>query len=279
MRLSGMKSFFKKIKENIVPICQLVLLVIILFLPSWMNLTELITPPALKLSQDWVEYVLFFAWENGNIAIGLVLTSINLFIMRTMNKEHIFNRGNGYKNYPYWWYWICSKILGYMKCNLKYVPIYMQFKLVLRDTFEEYECGEYARKEDDKITVQKINCEQNSDEINIMIADTYELSERQLPLLNKGNPTIIITRDNKNDYNRYDSPELVKTVVNVVRGLSKNFLVVNIFATTNPLNTKKIVQEAFKLGGRDIIEKIIVFQQSNDEIRKFEEKGIQVYKR
>lgn len=275
-----MKSIFRKIKENIVPICQIILLVIILFLPSWINVKDkLITPMELKVSQNLLDYILFFAWESGNIAIGLVLTIVNLFVMRKINKEHVFNKGNEYKNYPYWWYWICSKILGYMKCNLKYVPIYMQFKLVLRDTFEEYECGEYPRKEDDEITVQKINFEKNSDEINIMIADTYELNERQLPLLKNGKPTIIITRNNKKDYNRYDSPELVKTVVNVVRGLSKNFLTVNVFATTNPLNTKKIVQEAFKLGGRDIIEKIIVFQQSNDEIRRFETKGIQVYKR
>ena len=275
-----MKLFIRKIKENIVPICQLLLLVIILFLPSWINVKDkLITPLELKVSQNLLDYILFFAWENGNIAIGLVLTIVNLFVMRKMNKEHIYNKGNEYKNYPYWWYWICSKILGYMKCNLKYVPIYMQFKLVLRDTFEEYECGEYSRKEDDKITVQKINFGQNSDEINIMIADTYELSESQLPLLKTGNPTIIIARDNKNDYNRYDSPELIKTVVNVVRGLSKKFLTVNVFATTNPLNTKKIVQEAFKLGGRDIIKKIVVFQQSNNGIRKFGAKGVQVYKR
>jgi len=112
MRLSGMKSFFRKIKENIVPICQIILLVIILFLPSWINVKDkLITPMELKVSQNLLDYILFFAWESGNIAIGLVLTIVNLFVMRKINKEHIFNKGNEYKNYPYWWYWI-NKFFG-----------------------------------------------------------------------------------------------------------------------------------------------------------------------
>lgn len=275
-----MKSFLKKIRANIVPISQIVLLAVILCMPSWLNVKDkLVTLPEMKVSQNVLDYILFWAWEKGNLAIGLVLLGISLFALRKINKKCTFNKGNEYKDYPYSWYWICSKILGYSECNLKLVPIYMQFKLILRDTFDKYICGEYPKKIDDKIETKRINLEQDVDEINIMIADTYELSEKQLPSLKVGKPTIVITRDNKNDYNRYDSPELVQSVVNTVRGLPEKICTINVYAATNPLNTKKIVQEAFKLGGRDIIKSIFVFQQSKDGIRKFEDKGIRVYKR
>lgn len=275
-----MKSIFRKIKANIRPISQLLAFVIITLLPSWLNVTEkVLTSPELKASQDWKDYVFYLAWEQGNLAIGIVLLVVAIFTLRKLNKNYMFNKGNEYKDYPYGWYWICSKILGYSECSLILVPLYMQFKLVLRDTFEKYYCGEYPKKEADEIEIKKINLEQGFDEINLMIADTYKLSEKQLPSLKAGKPTIIISRDNKEDYNRYDSPELVQTVVNIVRGLPVDVKMVNIYAATNPLNTKIIVQDAFKLGGRDNINCIIVFQQSRNGIRKFESKGIQVYKR
>ncbi|MFR1088466.1 MAG: hypothetical protein ACLSEP_12170, partial [Mediterraneibacter gnavus] len=45
------------------------------------------------------------------------------------------------------------------------------------------------------------------------------------------------------------------------------------------LNTKNIASSAFKLGGRDNFNEVRVFQQERDGIRKFNNKGIVVYKR
>ena len=161
----------------------------------------------------------------------------------------------------------------------KQVPIYMQFKLVLNDTFDKYNCGEFDKKENDTISVSKSNFSHETDEVNVMISDTYPLSLSQLPEIKKNIPTLLISRNNTNDVNRYDSPELVRYVVNEVRSLNNNIKKVNVYATTNPLNTKNIASSAFKLGGRDNFNEVRVFQQERDGIRKFNNKGIVVYKR
>ena len=244
-----MKSIYERIKNNIRPILQLLLLVGVFFAPRIFKITELIkTPPKLEASQKICDYIFYFAWKGGDWAIGVFFLIVVLFIIRKWNKTYMFNRGNYYKQYRYGWYRICSKILGYSECNLIQVPIYMQFKLVLNDT----------------------------DEVNVMISDTYPLSLSQLPEIKKNIPTLLISRNNTNDVNRYDSPELVRCVVNEVRSLNNNIKKVNVYATTNPLNTKNI---AFKLGGRDNFNEVRVFQQERDGIRKFNNKGIVVYKR
>ena len=241
-----MKSIYERIKNNIRPILQLLLLVGVFFAPRIFKITELIkTPPKLEASQKICDYIFYFAWKGGDWAIGVFFLIVVLFIIRKWNKTYMFNRGNYYKQYRYGWYRICSKILGYSECNLIQVPIYMQFKLVLNDTFDKYNCGEFDKKENDTISVSKSN----------------------------------FSRNNTNDVNRYDSPELVRCVVNEVRSLNNNIKKVNVYATTNPLNTKNIASSAFKLGGRDNFNEVRVFQQERDGIRKFNNKGIVVYKR
>lgn len=225
------------------------------------------------------DYIFYFAWKGGDWAIGVFFLIVVLFIIRKWNKTYMFNRGNYYKQYRYGWYRICSKILGYSECNLIQVPIYMQFKLVLNDTFDKYNCGEFDKKENDTISVSKSNFSHETDEVNVMISDTYPLSLSQLPEIKKNIPTLLISRNNTNDVNRYDSPELVRCVVNEVRSLNNNIKKVNVYATTNPLNTKNIASSAFKLGGRDNFNEVRVFQQERDGIRKFNNKGIVVYKR
>lgn len=273
-----MKSILKKVIANIRPICQIIVLAIILLLPSLLNITDKVQKaPELAASQDLKDYIFYFLWNKGNVAIGIFLFVLALFAVRKWNKDYMFNKGNEYKNYPYCWYWICSKILGYTECNLILVPIYMQFKLIIRDTFCKYYCGELDKKPDDIISVQKINFEDVSNEVNIIIADTYPLEMNQIPTGKRSKPTIIISRDNDTDHNRYDSPELVQNVVNEVRNLPIKVKSINIYATTNPCNTMKIVKNAFKLGGRSNLDSITVFQQNRTSRRKFEKKGVSVF--
>lgn len=280
MRLNGMKSIYKKIMANIRPICQIIGLVVILLLPSLMNISDKVEKqPELTASQDLKDYIFYYIWNKGNLAIGIFLFVLAVFVVRKWNKEYMFNKGDEYKNYPYFWYWICAKFLGYSECNLILVPIYMQFKLIFRDTFCKYYCGELDRKSDDIISVQKLNFTDALNEANIIISDTYPIQENQIPIGKRSKPTIIISRDNAVDHNRYDSPELVQNVVNEVRNLPINIRKVNIYATTNPYNTRKIAQNAFKLGERSNIDLITVFQQNRTVNRKFGKKGKVVYKR
>ena len=275
-----MKSVYEWFKNNIRPILQLLLLGFVFCAPRIFKITELIKLlPKLEATQEILKYVFYFAWKGGDWAIGVFFLIVILFEIRKWNKTAVFNKGNSYKKNIYGLYWACSKILGYLECNLIQVPIYMQFKLVLNDTFEKYNCGEFGRKENDTVSVNKSNFSSTTDEVNIMISDTYPLSLNQLPDIKKNLPTLLISRNNTNDFNRYDSPELVGRVVNEVRSLNNNIKKVNVYATTNPLNTKNIASSAFKLGGRDNFNEVRVFQQERDGIRKFNNKGIVVYKR
>ena len=275
-----MKSIYERIKNNIRPISQLLLLSGVFFAPRIFKITELIkNPPKLEASQKMSDYGFYFAWKGGDWGLGFFFLIAAVFIIRKCNKTAMFNKGNYYKKYRYGWYWICSKVLGYSECNLIQVPIYMQFKLVLNDTFDKYNCGEFGKKENDTVLVHRSNFSQLTDEVNIMISDTYPLSLNQLPEIKKNLPTLLISRNNTNDFYRYDSPELVKCVVNEARSLNNNIKKVNVYATTNPLNTKNIASSAFKLGGRDNFNEVRVFPQERDGIRKFNNKGIVVYKR
>lgn len=275
-----MKSVYEKVKNSLRPILQLLLLIVVFILPPIFKITELIkNPPKLEASQKILDYIFYFAWKGGDWAIGFFFLIVVLFIIRKSNKTVMFNKGNYYKKYMYGWYWMCSKILGYSECNLIQVPIYMQFKLVLNDTFEKYNCGKFTKKENDIVLVSKLNFSHATDEVNIMISDTYSLTLNQLPEIKKNLPTLLISRNNTNDFNRYDSPQLVRCIVNEVRSLNNNIKKVNVYATTNPLNTMNIASSAFKLGGRENFNEVRVFQQERKGIRKFNNKGTIVYKR
>ena len=89
-----MKSIYERIKNNIRPILQLLLLVGVFFAPRIFKITELIkTPPKLEASQKICDYVFYFAWKGGDWAIGVFFLIVVLFIIRKWNKTYMFNRG------------------------------------------------------------------------------------------------------------------------------------------------------------------------------------------
>ncbi len=274
-----MKHFCEKVHESIRSILEICLLLFVFFLPHIINATKLIEMcfNNTTLNFDNVKYYLLL--QLGNWIIGLLLLLYVLHIFRKMNKEKLLNNRNVYHDYSYFWYWFSSKILGYKKCNMKLVPIFMQYKLVLNDTFEDFYVGsddDYSIKENEQIDIKKINYDLISDEINLVLADTYPIIENQLPIIKKELSTIIISRNN-NDFNRYFSPEFIVNIVNEVRNLPINVNAINTYATTNPKHTLKIAQDVFKLAERGNIKKLVVFQQSKDGLRKFGSKGITIF--
>lgn len=274
-----MKLFFRKVIVNIRPVSQVVGLILLGVMPTCLNLSEIVAEQLeLTISQKWIDYIFYVAWTLGDIAVGILFVIMALFAIRKFNKDYVFNKGHVYKNYPYMWYWICAKILGYLECNLILVPIYMQFKLIIRDTFNKYYCGSLNRKDDDIITVKYKNVSKTMTEVNLLIADTYQIDVHQLHESTMANPAIIVSRDNDTDHNRYDSPSLVQAVVNEIGNLPNSVKQVHIFATTNPQNTINIVRNAFKLGERGSLDKIVVYQQLGaDSLRTFQAKGKVVY--
>ena len=270
-----MKKFSRQIEENLRPIAQIILLSVSLFLPVILEASKWIEFIFQNVELDFDNAKYYFLLKVGNWGIGIIVMLFVLSQIRKTNKEKLFNTKNVYHDYPYIWYWICAKILGYVKCNLKRVPIYLQFKLVLEDTFSEYDVGtedDYPKIENEEIEIHKKNWNVDSHEINLVLSDTYPIKKNQLPAAKSILPTLVVIRKRPNK-SRYYSPQFVSKIVDEVRNLPRTETSVNIFATTNPKHTRQIVENAFKMAERGNVKKLVVFPQSNKGMRRFKRKG------
>lgn len=274
-----MKKFSRQIEENLRPIAQIILLSVSLFLPVILEASKWIEFIFQNVELDFDNAKYYFLLKVGNWGIGIIVMLFVLSQIRKTNKEKLFNTKNVYHDYPYIWYWICAKILGYVKCNLKRVPIYLQFKLVLEDTFSEYDVGtedDYPKIENEEIEIHKKNWNVDSHEINLVLSDTYPIKKNQLPAAKSILPTLVVIRKRPNK-SRYYSPQFVSKIVDEVRNLPRTETSVNIFATTNPKHTRQIVENAFKMAERGNVKKLVVFPQSNKGMRRFKRKGKIMY--
>lgn len=270
-----MRHLFEKIQESFRSIVEIIILVLVLFIPTIVDVVSWIEVcfKATQINFDNIKY--YFLLRAGNGVGGLLLMLWVLTRIRAFNKEKIFNTKNVYHDYPYLWYWICAKILGYTKCNLKLVPPYLQFKLVLNDTFQDYYVGaddDYPTIENEQVEIKKINFEEVSTEVNLVLADTYPISSEQMPAGKRRLSTIVVNRK-RPDVSRYYSPRFISTIVDEVRNLPENVTDINVFPTTNPRHALRIVRDTFKLADRGNIKKLVVFPQDNKGVRKFERKG------
>lgn len=218
----------------------------------------------------------------GKIGIWLIVSAMIYGKMRKFNADLVMNKGNRYHCSCYCWYWFCSHILGIKKCNLILVPIYLQFKLVINDVFEEYPFDEkrFPTLSQDTVTVEELvpaATGVNDSEINLVLEDTYPIEINQIPERKRNLFTIKISRNRPDNIGqRYYSTQFIETVQSIVRHLPDS-ITVNIFATTNPVNTRYIAQNTFQLANRGNIECLYVYQQSSVGNRNFESRGHKIY--
>lgn len=218
----------------------------------------------------------------GRIGIWLIVSAMIYGKMRKFNADLVMNKGNRYHCSCYCWYWFCSHILGIKKCNLILVPIYLQFKLVINDVFEEYPFDEkrFPTLSQDTVTVEELvpaATGVNDSEINLVLEDTYPIEINQIPERKRNLFTIKISRNRPDNIGqRYYSTQFIETVQSIVRHLPDS-VTVNIFATTNPVNTRYIAQNTFQLANRGNIECLYVYQQSSVGNRNFESRGHKIY--
>ena len=166
--------------------------------------------------------------------------------------------------------------MGYKKCNLRLVPIYLQFKLIIKGIFNEYICNDgihEAYKNEREAEVHRENDSNYTQKINLILADTYAIQKGQLPADVLNLTSIYVERyRSKNDNMRYSSDKFVRKVLNTVRQLPEVVTEINIFATLNPLNCYNIAKEVFSTGGRDHIKHLWVYQQEGEAPRHFTKK-------
>lgn len=191
-------------------------------------------------------------------------------MIRASNKTAILNSGKYYHDHFYISYWVCRWILGYSSCNLARMPIYMQFKLVLNDLFPVFIYNEGIQESGDTDTIIVTAPQAITNTVNLVIMDTYDIYDNQLPDSVVSLSTIRIERLPKTNV-RYHSNALIMKTTEVVRNLPHNVVRINIFATTNPWNTYDLAKQVINTGGRDTIKEIFVFQQNPRNPKRFSE--------
>lgn len=273
----------KKLSENIFSngrqLLEIAVLIFVAVIPWVFDLQEMFKEYLNNhpLSPD--DFFWQVALRMGKPVASAILFFVLLIAIRKFNQDFVMNRKRIYHDYCYVWYWFCAKILGIKKCDLVLVPIYMQFRLVIRATFSDYPLDEteYPTVEYElESTITELNQDGATGEINLVLEDTYVIETRQIPNSKQGYRTIKICRNNGADNSRHFSQKYIETIIKFVRSL-KGRVVVNVYATTNPLNTKHIAKRAFGLGERGNVGHLYVFQQNNDGKRRFKNKGKKIF--
>lgn len=273
----------KKIKANLRQVGEIIALMIVVLGVYILDISSLFKNYLMEyeLKPELGNIILYYLLNIGNIGFSIVLFWGLLKFFREINKEFIMNNSNVYHDYPFFWYWFCARILGIKKCNLILVPIYMQFKLVIEDIFDEYPLDEddfpvIKDEADSDVKKIKINVDMELSEMNLILEDTYVIESKQIPFSKKDLPTIKISRNINNNHTRHFSPKFIQKISEEIRKLPQ-INRINIYATTNPMNTLRIIRTVFKMADRGNIDHIFVYQQENKGIRVFCEKGYKIY--
>jgi len=281
-KIKTMQYVISIIKDNLRQILETLLLIVGWFVSYYKvagcldYLKEKFLPNMSNLLEAIIMHILDMVPEKV-IVVFTVLLIIRLLYW--YNKDFTMNQKNYYHDYPYFWYWYCRNILGIKKCNLVLVPIHMQFKLVIDQLFEEFPLdeGEYPETEDARECKVTKNIFKDKDgEINLILEDTYLIDNNQIPHDKQDLPTIKISRNDGKNMGRYFSQTFINTVINEVRSLP-NRVRINIYATTNPMNTLNIAQRVFKIANRGNIEHLYVYQQENTGNRIFKSDEHKIY--
>ena len=270
-----MKGIIRKFKDCKTQLCQFIFIFLALFLPIISNIKSVINTESKDISFNIIDIIYYFLSNLGKLGIGIFFAGIAILTIRKMNKNKILNNGNIYHDHSYLWFWLCSNILGYEKCNLVLVPIYMQFKLIINDVFNEFIVTNNISEEKTSSKIIYINCDNKvSLEYNLILEDTYSINDFQIPPEKKQLPTIkIINSETKSEGVRKYNPNFVESAVKEIRTLPKGVLI-NIFATTHAQHNYEIAKQSLALANRGNVDRVFIYQQEKEKDRKF----IQKYK-
>ncbi len=274
-----MKKIKSKIIDNIVQILEIAILAISIVIPYLVDFQNIFREYMMKDYPKPENFILLLALNKGNLAISVVFFSFVFLKVRKYNQNYIMCNKNIYHDYSYFWFCFCAKILGINKCNLVLVPIWLQFKLVINNIFQEYPLNEkeYPVIEDEReIKILKCRKVYEAREINLILEDTYPISKFQIPQSKRGLPVIKLSRNDGKDLGRHFSEQFINAIITEVRMLEKG-VTVNVFATTNPMNTINIASRVFKNADRGNIDSLYVYKQKNIGGREFESKGKKIY--
>lgn len=218
------------------------------------------------LEIDSLKNFMNFITQNEKIVsiiLGSFLSIILLIILRTFNKDKLINSGNGYFNMSYYYFVIASKVLGFGKVSLLRVPIQLQYKLVINDSFNEIIVDTNATEKIEDIKVLYLNIDNSSNEINFILSDTYLTKLNEIPLSKLDLPTVIIERAAEFNGIRTINPKFIEEVRKQTNVYRHHYEQINIFATTNTNHNKAIFEQCFKNGNRTGFKKVVIYDQKS----------------
>lgn len=205
-----------------------------------------------------------------NYALCIILIFYIFGFIRKSNEGKVFNKKSDlYYDYCYFTFWCASKILGYKKVQLVGVPLHMQFKLVIRGTFDEIIADTFeehyipVEESEDKLKIKIKNKELSKKEINLFIEDTYPISNEELPDCKRNLPKICIKSRGTPGVRKKDD-KLISDVKRAMYNIQKyKYQVINVYSTANPVNNLNIINSSFRFFGRTENIQVFVMQKSN----------------
>lgn len=211
--------------------------------------------------------------DNSNatyIVLYVLISTSLLMIFRKKNAERTFNDGHSvYLHNCYKRLWIAANLLGYRKLQLIGVSIPMQFELINNGVFSEFISESSVVQYDEfkgEIIVEYLIENKKNKVVNLLVCDTYDIPIEKLAPDYLENTTVKISSQRNYSGNRYNNPLLVSTVREEVQKIVNTYNEVNLFMTTNPLNTQGIVGKAFLTLDRSGFDKVSVIQMDETKI-------------
>lgn len=176
--------------------------------------------------------------------------------------------------------WMEYWLLGFKKYNPKNMSISAQIKLICSSIFvrdanleELVRCNEapkvffYAGSNSAKV-------------LNLCLGDTYDIDLNSLPSLLRECDTQVVQRSRKthNTGVRVADDGFVEEVVKIIRQANESgdYNVLNFFAHTNPINLEKIVNQSFKIAGRENVINVISIHQFDVRNKRFSRDSVVV---
>lgn len=230
---------------------------------------------------DFILILFVLASQLNSYIFIMTILFFSMYLLirkiRKINNAYILNSNSEFRRlhiHSYFEYWIAYHLMGVRDCQLTLVPIPMQFKLILQGPFSNYLYKEGVQDtiDDSKacVSIDRIgNLLNDKDcEINLVLSDTYPINLVEQCPQAIARKTLSISRIHEN-FTRIHSRIFIESVLNEVRNLPTTITTIHIYATLNPWNAYEIAKEVFKTGGRDSIECLYVYYQSQEGTRPF----------
>lgn len=170
----------------------------------------------------------------------------------------------------FWIYIAC--FFGYIQeFKLMNVPIWMTFRIMLkwprlRGIVDEVDSDTYP------VRCTLINKTEKSKEVSLVISDTYDILNNIPKSVINDNETWHLQKckpiSSKGSYKSYNA-ELFSNSASKISELSKKYTTINLFLSTSPYTTEKLIKSCFAMDGRDGFKHLNVCEFDSGKCFKF----------